>query len=168
MRILLVTALLLSLTACASAQRLDAAGDVHTLLVSIRDEDQATFDAHVDRDALKQEISARLTAEAKSPKVDKSWQALGAILAPALADIAGDALVQPKVFHKVAESYGYKPGQPIPNRIAIAGSLKALDDGKVCATKTKDGPCILIFTREEGVWKLSGFEGDISTLRIKL
>lgn len=168
MRIILVTALLLSLTACASAQRLDAAGDVHTLLVSIRDEDQATFDAHVDRDALKHEISARLTAQAKSPKVDKNWQALGAILAPAIADIAGDALVQPRVFHKVAESYGYKAGQPIPNRIAIAGSLKAMDDGRVCATRTKDGPCILVFTREEGVWKLSGFEGDISTLRIKL
>lgn len=168
MRILLVIALAMGLSACATAQRLDAAGDVHALLVSIRDEDQAAFDAHVDRNALKQEISARLTAEARSPKVDKGWQALGAILAPALADIAGDALVQPKVFHKVAESYGYKAGQPIPNRVAIAGSLKAMDDGRVCATKSKDGPCVLVFTQEEGVWKLSGFEGDISSLRLKL
>lgn len=168
MRFFLVIALAMGLSACATAQRLDAAGDVHALLVSIRDEDQAAFDAHVDRDALKQEISARLTAEARSPKVDKGWQALGAILAPALADIAGDALVQPKVFHKVAESYGYKPGQPIPSRVAIAGSLKAMDDGRVCATKSKDGSCVLIFTQQNGVWKLSGFEGDLSALRIKL
>ncbi|MBP7650952.1 MAG: DUF2939 domain-containing protein [Phenylobacterium sp.] len=168
MRFFLVIALAMGLSGCATAQRLDAAGDVHALLVSIRDEDQAAFEAHVDRDALKQEIAARLTAEARKPQVEKGWGALGAILAPALADIAGDALVQPKVFHKVAESYGYKPGQPIPNRVAIAGSLKAMDDGRVCATKSKDGPCVLVFSQENGVWKLSGFEGDISTLRIKL
>lgn len=168
MRIFLVIALAMGLSACATAQRLDAAGDVHALLVSIRDEDQATFDAHVDRQALKQEISARLSAEARKPQVEKGWGALGAMLAPALANLAGDALLQPKVFHKVAESYGYKQGQPIPGRVAIAGSLKALDDGRVCATKKKDGPCVLIFTQEEGVWKLSGFEGDLSALRIKL
>ncbi len=168
MRLTLVTALLMALTACASAQRLDAAGDVHDLLVAIRDDDQAKFDAHVDRDALKQEIAARLSAQAKSPKVDKGWQSLGAILAPAIADIAGDALVQPRVFHRVAESYGYKAGTPLPNRVAIAGSLRAMEDGRVCATKTKDGPCLLIFTREAGTWKLSGFQGDLSTLRIKL
>jgi len=40
--------------------------------------------------------------------------------------------------------------------------------GRVCATKKKDGPCVLMFTKEEGVWKLSSFEGDFSTLRIKL
>ena len=168
MRILLVIALALGLSACATAQRLDAAGDVHALLVSIRDEDQAAFDAHVDREALKREITARLAAEARSPKLDKGWQSLGAILAPALADIAGDALVQPRVFHKVAESYGYRPGQPVPSRVAIAGALKTMDDGRVCATKTKNGPCVLVFTQEQGTWKLSGFEGDISSLRIKL
>ena len=168
MRIVVVIALALALSACATAQRLDAAGDVHALLVSIRDEDQAAFDAHVDRAALKQEISARLAAEARRPDVDKGWQALGAILAPALADFAGEALVQPKVFRKVAEGYGYKSGQPLPGRVAIAGSLKAMDDGRVCATKSKDGPCLLIFTQQAGVWKLSGFQGDLSTLRIKL
>ena len=50
MRIVVVIALALALSACATAQRLDAAGDVHALLVSIRDEDQAAFDAHVDRE----------------------------------------------------------------------------------------------------------------------
>ena len=43
---------LLSLTACATTQRLSAAGDVHSLLVAVRDNDRATFDAHVDRPAL--------------------------------------------------------------------------------------------------------------------
>ena len=46
----------LALGACATAQKLGAANDVHALLVSIRDDDTATFDAHVDHEELKQEI----------------------------------------------------------------------------------------------------------------
>ncbi len=34
-------------------------------------------------------------------------------------------------------------------------------------TRKKDGPCILIFTQIDGVWKLSGFEGDMKQLKIK-
>ena len=56
----LAAALSLTVTACASVQRLDAANDVHALLVSIRDNDSAAFDAHVDHDALKRELSAKL------------------------------------------------------------------------------------------------------------
>ena len=36
------------------------------------------------------------------------------------------------------------------------------------ATKKKDGPCVLTFTKEQGVWKLTSFDGDFSTLRLKL
>ena len=50
----------LALSACATAHRLDAAGDVHALLISIRDNDQAAFDAHVDRPALKKDLQAKL------------------------------------------------------------------------------------------------------------
>ena len=48
-----------SLSACATVDRLNAGGDVHDLLVAIRDNDRATFDAHVDRRALKAGIEAR-------------------------------------------------------------------------------------------------------------
>jgi hypothetical protein len=43
-----------------------------------------------------------------------------------------------------------------------------MPDGRVCATKLKNGPCMLMFTQEDGVWRLTGFEGDTSMLRIKL
>lgn len=168
MRLILVIALALGLSACATAQRLSAANDVHALLVSIRDNDRTAFDAHVDRPALKAEIESRLVDRTHEMKGKDSWKALGAMLAPALADIAGDALVQPRVFRQVAEYYGYKSDTPLPGAIAIAGSLKPLKDGRVCATKSKNGPCMLVFTQTQGVWKLSGFEGDISMLRIKL
>jgi hypothetical protein len=169
MRKLLIPFLLAAttLSACATAERLDAAGDVHDLLVAIRDNDRAAFDRHVDRRALKASIESRLVRETQKADMDDRLKALGAILAPSLADLAGDALIQPKVFRGVANYYGYTPDKPIPGRLAIGAALKAMPDGRVCATKRKDGPCILVFTREEGAWKLSGFEGDISDLRAK-
>jgi hypothetical protein len=163
MRRLLILALSLTLAACASVQRLDAAGDVHALLLSIRDNDQAAFDAHVDRPALKREIAARLASAGA-----KRYGALAAALAPGLAEFAGDTLVQPGVFKAVARRYGYSEQTRIPGPMAIAGALKPLPDGRICAVTRKDGPCTLVFTREDGVWKLTGFEGDMKELRLKL
>lgn len=167
MRFLFLALAALALSACTTAQRFDAAGDVHALLVSIRDNDQATFDAHVDREALKRQIEARMMSDARKSGAGDGLAALGALFAPALADIAGDALIQPKVFRTVAEYYGYDPATPLPGPIAISGSLKSVGDGQVCATEKKDGPCLLTFTNETGVWRLSGFEGDLSMLRKK-
>lgn len=156
-----------TLSACATASRLDAAGDVHDLLVAIRDDDRTTFNNHVDRRALKASIESRLIRETQKANLDDRLKMLGAVLAPTVADLAGDALIQPKVFRGVAGYYGYTPDRPIPGRLAIGAALKALPDGRVCATKKKDGPCVLIFTNEGGQWKLSGFEGDISDLRAR-
>lgn len=166
-RVAILIGLLATLSACATATRLDAAGDVHTLLISIRDNDKAGFNAHVDRQALKASIEAHLVEEAGRRTKDENLRGLGALMAPYLAEAADKALIQPSTFRSVAYQYGYKPGQPIPGQVVIAGSLKAMPDGRVCATKSKDGPCVLIFTRTDGVWKLSGFEGDVADLRGK-
>jgi hypothetical protein len=165
MRRLLIAFLTLSLAACASVHRLDAANDVHALLLSIRDNDQAAFDAHVDRAALKQVLQAKLDQRIAK---DEKLKGIAALLGPSLVDFAGDALLQPRTFKLVAEQYGYTDATKIPGPVAIAGALKTLPDGRVCATKKKDGPCILVFTKEDGVWKLTGFEGDMSMLRLKL
>jgi hypothetical protein len=164
-RAILLTVVALLLSACATAQKLDAANDVHALLIAIRDNDQAAFDAHVDRRALKNEIQGRLVAEAKK---DPRLSGIAAILAPGLAELAGETLVQPAVFRRVAEYYGYTPQTRIPNSIAISQTLRRLPDGRVCAIRKKDGPCLLIFTKgADGRWKLSGFEGELSMLRLK-
>lgn len=166
-RIGAVLGLLISLAACATVDRYGAARDVHALLVAIRDDDRAAFEAHVDREALKRQIEARLVAETRRAGADKGWQALGALIAQPLAEAAGEALIQPRVFRAVAAAYGYTPDQPLPGPLAIGGSLRSAGDGRVCATKTKGGPCLLTFTREGGVWRLSGFEGDLSDLRTR-
>ncbi len=165
MRKLLIALAALALAACASVEKLGAANDIHKLLVSIRDNDGQTFDAHVDHEALKKELSAQL--DKKIGKNEK-LKGLAALLGPQVVDFADTALVQPKTFRVVAEQYGYKSDTKIPNPLVIAQVLKTLPDGRVCATRKKDGPCMLVFTKEQGVWKLSSFEGDFSMLRIKL
>jgi hypothetical protein len=166
MRSLILALAALTLASCASVQKLDAANDVHSLLVSIRDDDPATFDAYVDRPALKREIEARLVTEAGK---DKRLSGVAAFLAPTLASMAGDALIQPRVFRAVADHYGYKPTTKVPGPLAISQALRPLPDGRMCAISKKDGPCLMDFTKgPDGRWKLSGFEGELSMLRLKL
>lgn len=162
-RKILIALLGLTTAACASVQRLDAASDVHALLIAIRDDDQATFDAHVDRTALKQEFRTKLTR-----RIDKRLGGLAELLGPSVIDVAGDTLVQPRVFKLVAEQYGYRDGGKIPNVVEIAAALRPLPDGRVCAVAKKNGPCLMSFTKQSGVWKLTSFDGDFSMLRIRL
>jgi hypothetical protein len=164
-RLALAVIAALALSACATAQKLGAASDVHALLISIRDNDTTAFDAHVDHEALKAELQSRL---GDAIGKNKKTRDLAALLGPSVIDFADQALVRPKTFRMVAEQYGYKPDTQIPGPIAISQALKTLPDGRVCATKKKDGPCLLVFTKEQGVWKLTSFEGDSSMLRLKL
>jgi len=166
MRAIVIALLALTLSACATVQKLEAAGDVHALLISIRDGDEATFDSLVDRRALKREIQDRLVAEAgRDSRVPAG---LAAILAPGLAELAGETLVRPQVFRSVAEYYGYRQDMKIPGPIGISTMLRQMPDGRVCAVTKKDGPCLLIFAEApDGRWKLSGFEGDLKMLRLK-
>lgn len=166
-RLIPLMATALVLTGCATAQRYEAANDVHALLVSIRDNDKAAFDARVDREALKRQIEARMMQETRKAGGGDGLAALGAILAPALADVAGEALIQPRVFRSVAAYYGYDAAAPMPGPMVIGGQLRHVADGQVCAPRKKDGPCLLTFTQEGGTWRLSGFDGDLSMLRTK-
>jgi hypothetical protein len=164
-RLIAVLAAALALAACATAQKLGAASDVHALLVSIRDNDGRTFDAHVDHEALKAQLHGFLEQQLAH---SKSLKGLSGLLGPSVIDFADEALVQPKTFRLIAEQYGYRPNMQIPNPVVIAEALKKLPDGTVCATKGKNGPCILVFAKEQGVWKLVSFQGDFSMLSIKL
>ncbi len=165
-RTILITLIALALSACATVQKLDAAGDVHALLIAIRDNDRAMFDTLVDRRALNREIQGRLVAEAR--RDSRIPTALTALLAPGVAALAGDTLIQPGVFRAVADYYGYRPETRIPGPVGISAALRQLPDGRVCAVKSRDGPCILTFTKAaDGLWKLSGFDGELSMLRLK-
>ena len=167
MRALILVLAALMLAACSTTQRLDAAGDVHSLLIAIRDGDQERFNAHIDRTALKRQLEARLLAEASNRDGGQGGvAALASVFAGPLANLAGDALLRPQVFRSVAEYYGYRPDQPIPGQLAIAGALRALPDGRVCATRRREGPCLLTFASEDGTWRLVSFDGDRAMLNM--
>jgi hypothetical protein len=153
------------LAGCATTQRIAAAGDVHALLIAIRDDDRAAFEAHVDRPALEAELQARLVSRAAG--LAPGWRTLGLILSGPAARTAGEILLRPDVFRAVAEYYGYRPGAPIPGQLALAGALRALPDGRVCAARGARGPCLLTFADEAGTWRLVGFNGDPSMLRLR-
>ncbi len=159
---LLVVALVALLGACASTARLSAAGDIHAFLVAIRDDDKTTFNAHVDRPALKAQLRDKLVADAG--RRDPGLGALAAALGPPLVDVAVDKLVQPEVFREVAEGLGYSPDKPLPGSLSIAEALRPIDDTHVCVVRKKDAPCIFVFADEGGVWRLTAFEGDLSDL----
>jgi hypothetical protein len=154
----------LALCACATTERFAAAGDVHALLVAIRDDDRPAFDAHVDKGALERELEAKMLSGADRSG-DSSVQALGALLAHPLARLASDTLLRPEVFRSVAEYYGYRPGAPLPNQFAITGALRALPDGRVCAAK-RHGGCLITFANEAGSWRLVSFDGDLADLKL--
>jgi hypothetical protein len=152
------------MASCATTERLAAAGDVHALLVSIRQNDREAFEAHIDRRALERQLQARLEGAADQANVSDDWKSVGALLAGPLSRVAGEALIRPEVFRSVAESYGYGADKPIPNAFAVASILRALPDGRVCAPRKKHGPCLLTFADEGGTWRLVSFEGDPSML----
>ncbi len=162
---ILATAIVAS---CATTQRLAAASDVHSLLVAIRDNDHAAFDAHVDRRALEAQLQARLVDRAAAARLPDAWKGLGVLLSGPVARLAGDTLIQPEVFRAVADYYGYRPDTPIPRALTLAGGLRALPDGRVCAARDKRGPCLLTFADQGGVWRLVGFDGDAAMLRLKV
>lgn len=155
----------LALTGCATvAPRLDAAADVHALLIAIRDNDRVMFDRLVDRPALKAEIQSRLMAETR--KDGRVPAVLAALIAPAVADVAGEALIRPEVFRGLAEAYGYRRDTPIPGPVAISTLVRPTGEGRVCAATSRGGPCDLVFTLgADGRWRLAGYEGELSRLR---
>ncbi|HWF78349.1 MAG TPA: DUF2939 domain-containing protein [Caulobacteraceae bacterium] len=160
-------AALAGLAACATTQRITAANDVHALLVAIRDDDEAAFAARIDKPALEHEVEGRILEQTQTNNSNDAVRALGAMFAHPMAQLAGESLLHPSVFRAVAEYYGYKPGRPIPNQLEIAGALRALPDGRVCAAKSHDGPCLITFANEGGTWKLVSFDGDIKQLRLR-
>lgn len=169
LRSLVVICATFVLASCATATRLDAGADVHAFLLAIRDNDRATFNAHVDKAALKRQIEARLIAEARGSNLNDSGQMIAALLAGPAASVAGDLLIQPRVFRSAAVTLGYSPERPIPGRLAIAQALRYTGPGEVCVAKNRQGPCLLIFTYEdEGVWRLTSFGGDLADIRREL
>jgi hypothetical protein len=163
-RAVCLTAGLALLAGCATTQGLSAAPDVHALLVAIRDDDRAAFDAHVDRRALEAEMQAIVVERTRdlgaNGGLGNGVAGLGVLLSGPLAHAAGGVLIRPEVFRAVADYYGYRPDTPIPGPLSLAVALSPLPDGRVCARDRKGGRCLLTFADEDGTWRLVGFDSS--------
>jgi hypothetical protein len=157
---LITFASLALLSGCATGERLAAASDVHSLLVSIRDDDRAGFDAHVDRRALEAELQQHLVEKTRDAGLGRGATGLGLLLSGPMARAAGGALIQPEVFRAVADYYGYRSDKALPGSLTLAAALSPLPDGRVCARDRKHGPCLLTFADEAGTWRLVAFDAD--------
>jgi hypothetical protein len=166
-RLTLTLIIALGLSGCATTRGLSAAGDVRALLLSIRDDDRPTFDAHVDRGALTAQIQGVMVDRTRVADLPESVKGLGLLVSGSLAKAAAGALIRPDVFRAVADYYGYRPDTPIPGTLAIAMMLRPVDDDRVCAAKGKNGPCLMTFANEDGTWRLVEFNGDASMLRFE-
>jgi hypothetical protein len=151
----------LAFTACATPQQYSAADDIHEFLIAVRDNDRAMFNAHVDRNSLSRQVESRLLAELPRDGVTRG---IGLLLAAPAADAVTSLLAQPRVFRAVAVYNGYDPDKPIPRKIVIAQVLRNAGNGRVCIGDADD-PCTLVFTRLDGAWKLTAFQGDLKDLR---
>ena len=165
-RLAIILSVSLALANCATTEGLSAAGDVHALLVSIRDNDRAAFDAHVDRKALEAQLQAIMVERAKSADLPDGLKGLSLLVSGPLAKVASKALIRPDVFRAVADYYGYQPQTPIPGSLALAAILRPVDGGRVCAARGRKGPCLLTFANESGTWRLVEFNGDAAMLRL--
>ena len=152
MRRLAIGLALAALCGCVSAERYDAASDIRAFLIAVRDGDRATFDAHVDRPALKANLKARLLAQSAERSGAASGGAFGALLAGPMIDVAVDALARPEVFRAAATMAGYGPETKVPGALVLGHGLRALDSERVCAEINRR--CTFIFKREDGVWRL--------------
>ena len=161
-RPLIALAIVGLLAGCAVTDRYGAAGDVHALMISIRDDDRAVFDAHVDRRALEARLQTEMLSRARAAHMSTGLTLLGTWLSGPASRLAGDVLVQPTVFRDVASYYGYSANTPIPSRLSLAAVLTALPDGRVCATSRRRGACLLTFANEDGVWRMVDFNADAS------
>jgi hypothetical protein len=147
-----------SLAACASGERISAAGDVRGLLVAIRDDDRPAFDAHIDRTALQAEMQWIIVERAKASGLGPEGAALGALASGPLSRAAATVVLRPDVFRAIADYYGYSPDRPLPGTFTLAAALTPVEGGKVCARDPKTKSCLLTFANEGGVWKLVSFD----------
>ena len=149
LKLSLTVAAFAGLAACGAEVKYDAARDVHAFLVAVREGDEAGFERHVDRPALR----AAVIGELQEALDREGAGGLGAALGRGAVEGAADQLITPEAFRFAAEQGGL---DRTPSAAEIATQLKVLQPGRVCLQS--QGVCALTFASEGGAWKLVAIE----------
>jgi len=141
---MVAAALVLLVGACERPQeRLDAAEDIRAFLVAAREGDRATFDRHVDRQALKAQLSGQ------------AEEILGGQVPPALRARVLDQLVDglgPETFQLATQG---ALGGRTPTAAEIAAVARPLSATRVCLPSQPGAEgCAVTFENQGGTWRL--------------
>ena len=154
MRWLVAAALVLLAAACERPQeRLDAAQDIHAFLVAAREGDKATFDRHIDREALKAQLR---------PQLEKLLADQPGVPAPMRGRLL-DQLVDgfgPETFQVATQGAGPLAGRT-PSAAEIAAVLKPLSATRVCLPPSPGAErCAATFDDQGGTWRLTAVDAS--------
>jgi hypothetical protein len=151
-----LAALAVSLSGCDIGVRADAARAIERFLAAVHNDDRAAFEAAVDRDALRADLSDQLTELARSK---------GVVVEGGPSEFALDRMISPEVFRIVEAKTGQALGHA-PSAAEIALIMKVRDNNHVCVGDPRKAACTLAFARRGGVWRLVGMQA--TDLRIEV
>lgn len=133
------------LTSCATVPALTVRDDVHRFLTAVRNNDQATFDAVVNQDALAHGIATSRCLKAGALR--------GALISCISETKPKIGAVPLSAFRGIAASFGYEPGRRSRGPIRIQVRRDAYD--QACVRNELFGPCVLWFIGEGDNWRLT-------------
>ena len=151
-------ALSLALAACERPQeRYDAAQDIHAFLAAAKAGDEATFDRHVDREALKTQLRGEVDELlAQQPGIPAA--ARGRVL-DQLVDGFG-----PEMFQVAIQGAGPLANRT-PSAAELAAVLRAISETRVCLPSAPGAEgCAATFENQGGTWRLVAV--DTGALRV--
>lgn len=150
MKLAFVLGVTLLAAGCESAgTQLDAAQDVRAFIVAVRENDRTTFEKHLDRPVLREQLLGQVRTA-----IGDSAGPLGG----ALAEQAVDQLIRPESFQLALERAGAPARTPTAPEIAT--QLRVVEGGRVCLPRSAEGPCAITFARSGEVWKLVAIDAS--------
>lgn len=148
--ILLFTVLLLA--ACGAPQRYGAAEDVQAFFKAVQTGDEAAFERHIDREAVREDLKQQL---AESGMGGDNAALLGALLGGGGADRLIDGMITPQNFQLAAQGAGLAD-QRIPTAVELSALLHMQGENRACLRNTGDDDCAMTFEKQGETWKLVG------------
>lgn len=150
----LLAALALTLSACGGSAPRGAAEAATRLLTAAMNDDQAAFEAEIDRAALRDDVRRQVTAMAKT-------QALDVEGGP--SEFALDRMISPEAI-RLVDAQGRRRTEA-PAADEVRRMLRPLGDQKVCL-RQGGSDCLLTFGKGKDGWRLVGMKARDMTIQV--
>ncbi|HZZ69452.1 MAG TPA: hypothetical protein VFE18_14865 [Phenylobacterium sp.] len=133
------------LSGCSLGARHSGSAAIAGFLAAVQHDDQKAFEAALDRPALRSDLGEQLADVGKTHAVDVGDA----------SEFALDRMISPQAIRLTAARV--MPGWPAtPTAAQIIPHMKAHGLHFVCLEEVSTKKCLLSFTQEDGVWRLTG------------